>query len=134
MAFEEVLGSITLDADASVAIFTGVPGLRGAPANPSGLQYRFVKLTGEHQCGLAVAATDLVVGVLQNKPQAVGDACTVGYIGISKIEAAGVIAAGGSVTCDASGRAVASGANVMGYAIHSAGAAGQLIPVLLRLK
>jgi len=136
MAFEEVLGSVTLDADSSVAVYTGVPGIPGAPANQAGLQYRFVKLTGEHKVGLSTSATDQVVGVLQNKPQATGDACTIGYVGISKVEAGAAVAAGAQIQSDTTGRAITQTSTnpVLGYAIHSAGAAGQLIPVFLRLK
>src|SRR5437763_351018 len=98
MSYQETLVSITLDADASVGVFTGVAGLPGSPVNPSGLQYRFVKVTGEHKCGLATAAADDIVGVLQNKPQGAGHAATVALSGVSHVEAAGVIAAGATVT------------------------------------
>lgn len=134
MSYEETLVSITLDADASIGVFTGVAGLRGAPANPSALQYRFVKVTDEHTAGLATAAADVCVGVLQNKPQAPGDAATVGVFGISNVEAAGAISAGATVTSDAVGRATPGAANVKGIALHSSAAAGELIPVLLRLS
>lgn len=136
MAYEEVLASITLDADASIGVFTGVAGLRGGPANNSALQYRFVKITGEHTAGLVTTpATDFVVGVLQNKPQVVGDAATVAYLGITKVEAAGALAAGAQVYADASGRATSVvGGAVLGYTIHSTATAGELATVLLRLK
>lgn len=134
MAYEETLVSITLDADASVGVFTGVAGLRGAPANPSALQYRFVKVTGEHQCGLVTAATDNAVGVLQNKPQAVGDAATVAVSGISMVEASAAIAAGAKVGADTVGRAATDATNTRGVALHSSAAAGELIPVLLRVN
>lgn len=135
MAYEETLKSITLDADASIAIYTGVAGTLGAPANNSGLQYRFVKITGEHQAGLATAVNDPVVGVLQSKPQNTGQEATVGIFGISKVECAGAIAAGAAVGTDTVGRATPAGANpVLGYALHSTAAAGELCTVLLRLK
>lgn len=134
MAYEETLKSITLDADASIGTFTGVAGLRGAPANAGGLQYRFVKVTGEHKAGLATAAGDVVVGVLQNKPQGAGHAATVGIFGVSMVEAAGAVAAGETVTADSVGRATSGASNVKGIALHSAAAAGELIPVLLRLS
>jgi hypothetical protein len=133
MSYQETLVSVTLDADASVGVYTGVPGLPGGPTNNAGLQYRFVKVTGEHQCGLATAATDVVVGVLQNKPQGVGHAATVALGGITHVEASAAIAAGDQVTATADGRAVTSTTNVKGIALHSATAAGQLVPVLLRL-
>jgi hypothetical protein len=133
MSYQETLVNVTLDADASVGVYTGVAGLPGSAVNNAGLQYRFVKVTGEHQAGLVTAATDTVVGVLQNKPQGVGHAATVALSGISHVEAAGVIAAGDTVAPDAVGRASSSATNVVGIAIHSAAAAGQLVPVLLRL-
>lgn len=134
MSYQETLVNVTLDADASVGIYTGVAGMPGSAANNGGLQYRFVKVTGEHQCGLVTAATDGIVGVLQNKPQGVGHAATVALSGITHVEAAGAIAAGATVASDTVGRASSSASNVVGIAIHSASAAGQLVPVLLRLS
>lgn len=136
MAYEEILQSITLDADASIGIYTGVPGLLGGPANNSGLQYRFVKITGEHTAGLVtVPASDLPIGVLQNKPQNVGSAATVAVNGITKVEASGAIAAGAAVYADSSGRATTTlGGSILGYTIHSTANAGELATVLLRLK
>src|SRR5258708_31034557 len=120
MAYEEILQCITLNADATLASLTGVAGLPGAPANPSGLQYRFVKFTGEHQVGLMAATTDTAVAVLQSKPQRTADEATVGVYGISKIECAGAITAGAPVYSDNVGRATATVAGaIYGYAIHS---------------
>lgn len=133
MSYQETLVNVTLDADATVGIYTGVAGIPGSATNNGGLQYRFVKMTGEHQVGLVAGATDAVVGVLQNKPQGVGHAATVALMGISHVESAGAITAGASVASDSVGRASASASNVVGIAIHSATAAGQLVPVLLRL-
>jgi hypothetical protein len=133
MAYQDTLVNVTLEADASVGVYTGVAGMPGSATNNAGLQYRFVKVTGERQCGLATAATDVVLGVLQNKPQGVGHAATVALSGIATVEAAGPVAAGATVATDAVGRASASSSNVVGIAIHSAAAAGQLVPVLLRL-
>lgn len=133
MAYEEVLQNITLNADASLASATGVAGLPGAPANPSGLQYRFVKMTGEHQVGLMAATSDTAIGVLQSKPQKAADEATIGIFGVSKVEAAGAIAAGAPVYSDNVGRATATVAGaIYGYAIHSTAAAGELATVLLR--
>lgn len=136
MAYDETLVSITLNADASVGIYTGVPGLPGAPANNAGVQYRFVKITGEHQVGLvATPASDLVVGVLQSKPQATGNEATVAIQGVSRVECGIALPAGAAVYTDASGRAtsVAAG-SVLGYTIHSTANVGELATILLRLK
>ena len=53
MAYEESLRSITLNADSSLGMYTGVPGQPGSPQPHGGKQYHFVKVTGVHQVGLA---------------------------------------------------------------------------------
>jgi hypothetical protein len=136
MAYEEGLRSITLDADSSVAVYTGVSGQPGTPSPNSGKQFHFVKVTGAHTAGLAIAATnEVVTGVLQNKPQRVGEACTVGIRGVSMVESGAAIAAGVECKTDASGRAVlaAAGSPSLGTVQAAATAAGQLIPVLLHI-
>jgi hypothetical protein len=129
MAYEESLRSISLDADASIGIFTGVPGTIGA-ANPnSGMQYRWVKITGERIVGLCTAATDITVGILQNKPQQVGGASQVGYSGVSKaIAGTGGFTAGTRVGPATDGTTIAA-ATGPGIAITSAiaGAVGNIL-------
>jgi hypothetical protein len=129
MAYEESLRSISLDADGTIGIYTGVPGQPGS-ANPnSGKQYCWVKLTGEHMAGLAVATGDPLVGILQNKPQQIGGAAAVGIAGVSKAVCGGPVAAGTRVGPDANGASIEA-AGGPGLAISS-GAAGEVIPVLL---
>ena len=130
MSYEESLKSISLDADASLGIYTGVPGQPGSASPNSGKQYTFVKITGAHQVGLCTAATQRAVGILQNKPQRPGAAATVGIFGVSNITAGGVIAAGDLVASDASGRAVTDATNGKWQALAPAAGAGELIPVL----
>ena len=134
MAYEETLVSITLDADASIGIYTGVPGQPGSPAPHGAKQYHFVKVTGAHTAGLT-GLDEKAVGVLQNKPQSVGAASTVAISGVSLVVADGPIEAGDNIYSDAAGRASATGIsqNINGVAIESAGGAGELIPVLLTL-
>jgi len=134
MAYEESLRSISLDADASLAGYTGVPGTPGSAEPNYGKMYSFVKITGAHQVGLATAATDAVVGVLQNKPQRLGQAATVGIRGVTNVIASAAIAAGDGVTTTATGTAVTSASNVLGIAITSAAGPGQVISVLLRVN
>lgn len=137
MAYEESLRSITLDADTTIAVYTGVSGQPGSPQPNSGKQFRFVKVTGAHQAGLAVGgANEHLVGVLQNKPQRIGEAATVGIRGVSMVESGSALAAGIPVKCDATGRPVvlaAAGDAYVGTTIASATAAGELIPVLLHI-
>ena len=136
MSYEESLKNITLNADASLAVYTGVPGTPGAPGVNYGNQYRFVKVTGTRQVGLATGPTDNAVGVLQNKPQSVGQAATVGIFGVSNVMASAAIVAGALVTTDGQGRAVTTttAADVMGVALADASGANALVPVLLRLS
>lgn len=138
MAFEEILKSLSLAADSSLAGYTGVPGLPGSADPNSGKQYRFVKITGAKQAGLATASTDNVIGVMQNKPQVTGQAATVAIFGVSFVVTGSAvsgtaIAAGDKVTTDSTGHAVKhSGSNtVCGVALAASSTEGELIPVLL---
>jgi hypothetical protein len=135
MSYDESLKSITLNADASLAVYTGVPGLPGSPSPNYGLQYRFVKVTGAHQCGLCTASTDEAMGVMQSKPQVTGQAATVAIFGVSNVMAGATITAGQLVTADSTGRAVSTStaADVMGIALAAASGANVLVPVLLKV-
>lgn len=135
MAYEETLKSITLLADASVGVYTGVPGMAGSASPNSGKQFRFVTIgTTPETVGLTGAGL-VADGVLQNKPQAVGQAATVGIYGVSMVESGAAVAAGDLVQADATSRAITQTSTnaVLGKAIKAATAAGQLIPVLLKL-
>jgi hypothetical protein len=134
MAYEESLRSITLNADSSLATATGVPGVNTTGAANAGNQYKLVKVTGAHQCGLVSGATDAVVGVLQNKPQGTGQAATVAIRGVSKVKAAVAIGAGVKVYAAADGRVnVTNTGTFVGTSLDAATAADQLIPVLLNI-
>lgn len=136
MSYEESLKSISLNADASLAQYTGVPGLPGSPQVNYGKQYRFVKVSGLHQVGLATASSDAAVGVMQNKPQVTGQAATVGIFGVSNVMAGEEIEAGDLVTTDDEGRAVAVGSGDTAYGVALGDASGEnvLVPVLLKLN
>lgn len=138
MAYEEILRSITLEADSSIATYTGVPGQPGSADPNGGKQYRFVKVTGANTCGLAdTTADEIVVGVLQNKPQYSGSAATVALPGgVSKVESGGSVTAGTPVKVSATGKAVtatlpADAALVVGVALTASTADTQIISVLL---
>jgi hypothetical protein len=128
--YEENLKSYSANGDASVGIWTGVPGQPGSAVPNTGMQYRGLKITGANQVGLATGASDLVVGILQNKPQKPGMACTVGHIGISMGVAGGAVSAGDEVVVDDTGRFV-PGAGTGGglrFVSHSiAAGAGEII-------
>jgi hypothetical protein len=142
MSYNESIKSISLVADSSLGIFTGVSGIGvgGGPSSVSnaGKIYRFVKVTGTKQAGLCTAGTDTAVGVVQNKPQQTGAAATVAINGVSDVisgagAGADAILAGSKVTSDDEGRAVLAeeGDVVHGIALAPSAAAGELIPVLL---
>ena len=130
MAYDESLRSITLDADASLGIYTGISGQPGSAVPNAGMMYRFVKITGTHQVGLCTAAADKVVGIMQNKPQKPGMAATVGFHGISNVVASAAVAAGALVAPTADGRAVTDAVNGKDQAITAAAVAGELFSVL----
>lgn len=134
MAYEESLRSITLNADATVAVYTGVPSQPGSPNPHGGKQYHFVKVTGVHQVGLAGAADTTVVGVLQNKPQVTGQAATVGIRGVSKVVSDVAVTAGTAIKVSADGQAAIAGAGpTVGIALTTTANAGELVSVLLTI-
>lgn len=133
MAYEESLRSITLNADSSLGIYTGVPGQPGSPDPHGGKQYHFVKVTGVHQVGLADAAAS-VVGVMQNKPQGTGQAATVAIAGVSKVVSDVAITAGDKIQVSADGQAAKTGAGpVVGIALSTTANPGELVNVLLTI-
>ena len=68
-------------------------------------QYHYVKLHTDGTVIVASSLGELVIGVLQNKP-AVGQACEIVAIGVTKVRADGVtaVAEGSLLTSDAGGR------------------------------
>lgn len=140
MAYEESLRSITLKADSTLAVYTGVSGQPGSPAAHGGKQYRCVKVTGVGTVGVAdTTANELIIGVLQNKPQYLNTAATVGISGVTLAEAGGAITAGAACKVNASGQVVAAtlpadAALVVGVALSTVTTATHLITMLLRVK
>lgn len=135
MAFDESLRSISLNADSSIAGYTGVPGLPGSAEPNYGKQYRFVKVTGNQQVGLVTdGATDVAIGVVQSKPQVEGQAATVAIRGVSFVLCGEAVNPGAAITADSQGRGVAAGGSdlVYGIALTSTDAAGELVSVLLK--
>jgi hypothetical protein len=101
-----------------------------ASADLSAQQFRFVKSSGAGTVTVCAAATDLPIGVLQNKPVA-GQAANVMITGVSKVVAGAAVAAGVEVGPDATGRAIAAvtGTRSKGISREAATAAGQIIAV-----
>lgn len=138
MSYEESLRSISLDADASLAVYTGVPGTPGSADPNYGKMYRFVKVTGPHAAGLVDDAGGDAIGVLQNKPQVTGQAATIAISGVSNVLSGDVIVAGDEISADANGCGIkkpTSGSPVvLGVALVGTAATGQLFPMLLRVN
>jgi len=132
MSYDETLRTISLNADASLAVYTGVPGIPGS-ANPNyGFQYRFVKVSGVGQVGLSTAGADISIGVMQNKPQVTGQAATVAIAGVTNMMSGAAVVAGAQIESDATGRAITKASGVArGVALATTTGANQLVPVLL---
>lgn len=83
------------------------PITRPAASDQSANQYRFVELNSSGQVSACNAAGELAIGILQNKPSALGQAAEVAIVGsVSKCVLGATVAAGAKVTTDNAGRAV----------------------------
>jgi hypothetical protein len=102
----------------------------------SSYQHRIMKLSSG-QIDFATAATDVLLGVIQDKPAAAGRAGCVRIYGISKVEAGDAVLENALVTSDNVGRGVTAAAGagtnnyIIGRALTAAGAAGDKFNVLL---
>jgi len=116
MAVEQALTNVSLRASGDLSAY----------------QFRFVKLNASGQVVLA-GDGEWAIGVLQNKPTAAGQGATVAISGISKAVAGGTLTPGNAVASDAQGRAIRAGTGdyILGVALESATAAGQVVSVLL---
>ncbi len=116
MSFEQDVKSISLEAN----------------GDQSANQNRFM-LLGADGIALNTVAGGPCVGVLQNKPEA-GKIGTVAYNGVVKVTAGAAVARGVNVQSDATGRAILAVLSdfSQGTALEAAGAAGDVIAVLLR--
>ena len=94
----------------------------------------FVRMgTAANSFAVATAAGDLPVGVLQADGR-IDQSLPVMINGVSMVEAGGAIPVGSPVIPGANGLAVVGTvANRWGIALEAAGAAGDIIPVLLRI-
>lgn len=133
MAYNEQITSLSLAADASIGIYTGVPGQPGSAVPNSGMQYRFLKVTGKSQCGLSTDEGDIVVGILQNKPQQPGAAATVGVWGISLLTAGEALNPGELVGPDPQGRAIKAPTSGCAVVLTPSANAGELVSALLKI-
>ena len=99
----------------------------------SAKQFFAVKLDANGKIVLAAAATDQVLGILQNDPKA-AQAGQVRHLGISKAVAGAAITLGDEVISDAAGKVIstaAAGDRVIGHALEAAAADLDVISVLM---
>jgi len=103
-------------------------------ADLSSAQYHFVKLTADTTINLCTGATDVPVGVLQNKPSAAGRAAVVRCAGVSKLKFSASLAAGTIVACKATtgdAQAAVGTQHVAGQVVEDGGAANQIGTALI---
>jgi hypothetical protein len=105
-----------------------------ASADLSANQFRFHTIGAT---GMALAGAGVLTdGVLQDTPNALGVHGALCVSGVSKVVAGAAVLAGAEVASDATGRAVTavSTDHYAGRAITAAGAAGDIISVLLNTR
>lgn len=106
-----------------------------ASADLSTKQYLFVELDGSQQLQVCNAAGDFAFGVLQDKPSAQARVGEVVIMGPTKVVAGEAITKGSLITVDNVGRAVVctpigaveADSAILGRALETAGAAGNII-------
>lgn len=98
-------------------------------------QYYIVQLSAAGLIEVGEGATDLLVGVLQNKPAA-DKAALYRFLGTSKVKIGGNVAIGDWITTDSAGKGIATttdGNIVIGRALE-AGSDGDIIEVQLSIQ
>lgn len=98
--------------------------------------YTGIRMSAQYRCALGSNPGDAnLIGVLVNKPPAIGGFCTIAWFGKCKMIAGGAVAAASFVTVNGSGRAAVatSGQYVLGRALEAATADGDIITVLLNV-
>lgn len=99
----------------------------------SAKQFYIVQMDANGDMEVAESATDLLLGVLQDKPES-GQAGTYRHMGTTKVVASDAIAIGARVTTTNAGKAVTTTTNgdvVVGIALEAAAADGDIIEIQL---
>lgn len=122
MTYEIPGQQIPLQADTSIV-----------DTSTASFQYRGVVVLSTGLAGLPASGGIAIQGVLQNKPLAVDNACTIMINGVTKAVCSAAIAAGASVMVDTAGKFLtATGSNVVcGIALEAAVNVGDLFPMQL---
>lgn len=98
-------------------------------------QRRLVTLGSDGNVTQASQKTQVIIGVSSDVDTTVGQSCDVHLLGIADVEVAGACVAGNTLSCDANGRATpttTADSWVVGVALQSASAEGDIISVLLQ--
>ena len=101
----------------------------------SSKQFHIVQMDASGDAEAGEGATDLIIGVLQNKPES-GQEAHVRFMGTSKVKTGGVVGVGAWVTATTNGTGVATttdGDIVIGRALVG-GASGDIIEVQLGIQ
>lgn len=96
-------------------------------------QYYIVQQDSSGDAEVGESATDLLLGVLQNKPKS-GEGALIRFAGTSKVVAAGSISVGAEVTSDAAGKAVTTTTDkdlVIGVALEASANDLDVIEIML---
>lgn len=104
-----------------------------AAGDLSALQFRGMVIDSNGRASQQTSAGGRIDGVLQNKPAAIDRSATLVKSGETKFVAGAAITRGADLAVDTSGRVVtaATGNRRVGVAMQAAGAAGDVIEVLL---
>jgi hypothetical protein len=97
-------------------------------------KFRIVKLVANDQVALATAATDLLIGTIDDIPKGANDrTADIQIAYVAPIEYGGTVTAGAELTSDAQGRAITAtvaGSRLIGIALQ-AGVLGDISQVLI---
>lgn len=108
----------------------GIVATFAASGDLSGNQFCLVKLDANGRVEVTAATTDLPIGVLQNKPDALGKSASVLLAGVTKLKASAAIPLPNTIGCAAAGKAATQTGNsanpVIGHALTAAGADGEI--------
>lgn len=103
---------------------------RKADQDLSGSARRVVKATPAGGCALPAASTDVMLGVIYDKPRpAVGSSVGIIILGTAEAEAAAAFVVNTLLTADVNGRVLAAiaGNRIIGKALTAAGALGDIV-------
>ena len=105
-----------------------------ASADLSSNQYYFVELDANGRIGAVDAQGAKAIGVLQDKPAALGRPGSVAFAGISKVVLGGDVTAGNNATSTATGTAEVASSDdyILGTFLES-GSSGETVSLLLSL-